>query len=111
MKTKMFISALMIVLFATTSVFGQAKSMEIKTSADCVKSKRKIERKLAKTDGVKTAVLDLETNIITVSYQEDKVKPAELTAVVEKIGYTAEAVKPKSQTKKRNCCEKKRGCK
>ncbi len=110
MKTKMFISALMIVLFATTSVFGQAKSMEIKTSADCVKSKRKIERKLAKTDGVKTAVLNLETNIITVSYHEDKVKPEELTAVVEKTGYTAEAVKC-DDSKKKRCCDKKKGCK
>jgi len=107
----MFVSALMIVLFATTSVFGQAKSMEIKTSADCVKSKRKIERKLAKTDGVKTAVLDLETNIITVFYEEGKVKPIELTAIVEKTGYTAEAVKLNSKIKKKSCCDKKKGCK
>ncbi len=105
MKSKIFISALMIVLFATTSVFGQTKIMQIKTSADCVKSKRKVERKLVKTDGVKTAVLNLETNIVTVSYHENKVKPEELTAVVVKTGYTAEAVKPK--TKKKSCCDKK----
>ena len=43
MKTKFFISALMIVLFATTSVFGQTETMFVKTDADCVKSKKKVK--------------------------------------------------------------------
>lgn len=99
---------LIILSFAFTGVlFGQTKTAEIKTTAECGSCKKRIEEKLNYTKGVKFAELDLASNIVTVKYSEDKISLAEIKKILSDTGYGADDVKadPKAVEKLPACCK------
>lgn len=58
------------------------------TGMTCTSCSARVERKLNKVDGV-TATVNFATETADVTYDPDKVSPAELVAVIEKTGYGA----------------------
>jgi mercuric ion binding protein len=85
---------------------AQMDTIKIKTSAECDMCKQRIEEQVGITKGVKSAVLDLNSMVLTVVYYKSKVTPEKIKQVITKAGYDADGTKadPKSQKKIPACC-------
>jgi copper chaperone CopZ len=84
-----------IALFLVTNIFSQTNtvnSVDIQTSAVCGQCKKTIETELGKLPGVKLAVLNLETKIVTVRFNTEKTSEAEIKQAISAIGYAADEV-------------------
>lgn len=112
MKTKLvfFFSALLISFSLTAWTFADDKNKEvrIKTSAICEECKERIERNLTFEKGVKEAVLDLDTKVVTVTYNSSKTDVAKIKANIAKTGYDADEVPATTEgyNKLPTCCKK-----
>ena len=78
----------------STSVFaiGGLKTITIKTSSECEMCKDTIEKGMAFAKGVKKAVLNVETKVLTVEYNPNKTNPDEIRKAVSALGYDADDV-------------------
>ncbi|TXF89348.1 heavy-metal-associated domain-containing protein [Neolewinella aurantiaca] len=85
------------------------KTLVIQTNAQCGMCKASIEKQLTALDGVKEAVLDLETKQVTVTYKGKKVDEAKLRQAISDAGYQADDVAPNpdAQAKLMACCQPK----
>ncbi len=104
-------SIYLLMLFLTAGVSaadGKFETIKIKTSSQCGECKEIIEEALAFEKGVKTAELDLETKIVTVTYKKSKTSPEKIRKAISKVGYDADevAADPKAYSKLDACCKK-----
>jgi mercuric ion binding protein len=85
---------------------AQMDTIKIKTSAECDMCKKRIEEQVGITKGVKSAVLDVNTMVLTVIYNKQKTAPEKIKTIINKAGYDADDTKadPKSQKKLPACC-------
>lgn len=95
--------------FAFLAMAAPPKEVVIQTNAQCGMCKATIEKQLADLDGVKTAVLDLETQRVTVKFNRKKVNESTLRQVISSAGYQADdlAADPEAQAKLMACCQPK----
>ena len=108
-------------LFNMTAPAAQAQTMptapavvngtataQFKTSAVCDMCKARIEKSLAYEKGVQSAVLDVPSKILTVTYKTDKTTPATLRNAVQKTGYDADELTADARAYNRlpDCCKK-----
>lgn len=56
----------------------------------CASCSARIEKKLSRTDGVKSAAVNLTTEKATVEYNPAKIKVSEIIKIIESLGYKAE---------------------
>ena|ERR1044072_5760895 len=103
---------LLAMLFAPATASAQkAKqdTVKIKTSAECEMCKTKVETEVGRMKGVKSATLDLSTQVLTVVYNPAKTDPAKIRTVISNIGYDADDVKAnnRAQQKLPKCCQPK----
>lgn len=63
------------------------------TGMYCDACQAKIQHALSKTDGVKSAAVDLNSGSATVIFDDAKVKPEQIIKIIEKEGYKAELQK------------------
>ena len=96
---------------APVAVQAVAKGMataQFKTSAVCDMCKARIEKSLAYEKGVQSAVLDVPTKVLTVTYKTDKTTPAALRTAVQKTGYDADELTADARAYNRlpDCCKK-----
>ena len=113
-KMKNVIMVLTLVLFATTGVFAQAKPEEevkIKTSAVCKMCKATIEKNLAYEKGIKSAILDVPTQTVTVVYNAKKTNVNNIKKAITETGYDAEELpaNPRAYDRLDDCCKKDKG--
>jgi mercuric ion binding protein len=87
---------------------GKFDTIKIKTSSQCGECKEIIEEALAFEKGVKTAELDVETKIVTVTYKKSKTSPEKIRKAISKVGYDADevAADKKAYSKLDACCKK-----
>ncbi|MDO7852072.1 heavy-metal-associated domain-containing protein [Hymenobacter convexus] len=97
----------------TALVVAQASSKgtataQFKTSAVCDMCKARIEKSLAYEKGVQSAVLDVPSKVLTVTYKTDKTTPAALRTAVQKTGYDADDLTADARAYNRlpDCCKK-----
>ena len=97
----------------TAPAAGQAAAngmatVQFKTSAVCDMCKARIEKSLAYEKGVQSAVLDVPTKVLTVTYKADKTTPEALRTAVQKTGYDADALTADARAYNRlpDCCKK-----
>lgn len=114
MKFKLLFVA-MVLLYATSNAgilmeeeTAKTAKLTIKTSAVCKQCKDRIEKNMAFEKGVRSAVLDLKTNELTVEYRTSKTNPEKLKTAVTKIGYDADEMEAdaKAYEKLPACCKK-----
>lgn len=108
MKT---ITVLLTMILMSTGAYSQDNKLaevKIKTSSQCDECKQRIEEALAFEKGVKKSELDIETQIVTVSYQKKKTSPEKIRKAISKVGYDADdvAADPKAYNKLPACCKK-----
>lgn len=109
---KLFI-ILMIVVSYSAIAQQDAKSkksetVKILTSAVCGMCKDKIEIALYGLKGVKSAVLDVPSKIVTVKYKPADITPEQLRTAITLTGYDADALPadPAAYEKLHSCCKK-----
>lgn len=69
---------------------AKGHQVEIKTSAICEMCQHAIEYELTFTKGIKNAELDLDSKVVTVIYNGDKISADEIRKRITKIGYHAD---------------------
>lgn len=91
----------------SASAETKVETVAIKTSAVCEDCKERIEKAVNKLEGVEKSNLDLDTKVITVSYNPEKVNVDKIKTSISKAGYTADEVKAdkKAQNKLPSCCK------
>jgi len=116
MKKTIYIIAVIFAFFAIniSGAFAQEikaegfKTDSIKTSAVCEMCKSTIEKAVNKLIGIKSCKLDVESKVLAVSYDEDKVTISKIRKAINKAGYDAddESADPKAYAKLPACCKK-----
>ena len=101
----------MILILMLTGIGAYAQNLSdtvrIQTSAICDQCKDRIENDLSFEKGVKTVKLDLESKIVTVTYNPKKTDVQKIREAITKIGYDADTLKAdsKSYNKLPQCCK------
>lgn len=92
----------------TTVLANNDKVVKIKTSAKCGMCKKRLERDVSLSKGVKEATLDLKDKVLSVRYSGDKTDESKIRKTVSKIGYDADNVMAiqTSHDKLPKCCQK-----
>ena len=101
MKTRIFamVAATLFVLPMIT--FGQTETKEkpkkveeikIQTNLHCASCKEKIEAELASVKGVKEAVADVDTKVVTVKFSPKKTSADVIVERIQKLGYQAKTM-------------------
>lgn len=97
-------------LFMGLNVFAGSgtETITILTDAECGHCKERIEGNVLKLKGVKSASLDLDTKILTVTFNTDKVQASTIKQTVVDSGYSANDVpgNEKTRTSLPYCCQK-----
>jgi copper chaperone CopZ len=106
-KTVIFLS-MMLLTAGLYAADGKFETIKIKTSSQCDMCKERIEEALAFEKGVKKAELDVETQMVTVTYKTSKTSPERIRKAISKVGYDADDVPadPKAYAKLDACCKK-----
>jgi mercuric ion binding protein len=116
MKTlKTIASSLLIMIVmvvSTEKANAQVAEIKIKTSATCEMCKETIEKNLAFEKGVKKSVVDVDTKVVTVTYNPEKTTPEKIRIAISKIGYDADDVPADTKAYKKldDCCKKGKVC-
>lgn len=111
MKSLLRKSSLIIafLLLTGSAAFAQrGETVQIKTTGECGMCKKSIEKEMGLTKGVKKADLDVETHVLTVTYNPKKVTLDEIRQRIAKLGYDADDVhaENKAYSKLPDCCKK-----
>jgi mercuric ion binding protein len=106
---KLAILALGLLFLASCAVFkgGESETVEIKTNAECGMCKDRIEGELNYVKGVRFAELDVDSKVLTVKYNTNKIDSAAIKQKISKIGYSADEVPadPEAQKQLPVCCQ------
>lgn len=109
MKTKLIVSIIaLLMIFKINAQDVTTAELKIKTSAVCDMCKETIEKYMAFEKGIKKSVLDVDSKILTVAYNPQKITPEQIRKAVSKSGYDADDVPadPKAYKKLDACCKK-----
>ncbi|WP_303310888.1 heavy-metal-associated domain-containing protein [Hymenobacter sp. BT730] len=84
------------------------EQLQIKTSAVCDMCKARLEKSLAYEKGVQAAVLDVPSQMLTVTYRPDKTSAEALRTAVQQTGYDADTKTADARAYDRlpDCCKK-----
>ncbi len=88
--TKLLSGFLLALLLAGASLAADTTGKFKVTGMYCDACQTKIQHALSKTDGVKSAQVDLQSGSATVTYDDSKVKPDQIIKVIEREGYKAQ---------------------
>lgn len=112
-KVKSILLSGIIIMFAIIANTAKAQDattaeLKVKTSAVCDMCKETMEKHMAFEKGVKKSNLDVDSKILTVTYNPTKTTPEKIRLAVSKSGYDADDVKadPKAYKKLDACCKK-----
>ena len=96
---------LAVMAFAGTSLFAQEKTDTFKVHGNCGMCKKRIE-KAAKLEGVTTAIWNVETKSMTVTYEVAKINNDELQKKIAAVGHDTEkyAAEDSVYSKLPGCC-------
>lgn len=103
------LSIVLVTLFSFNSyASGKDETIKIKTSSQCDMCKETIEKQMAFEKGVKSAILDVESSILTVVYNPKKTNPDLIRKAVTEAGYDADDIPavPKAYDNLHECCKK-----
>ncbi len=108
LKTTLLLSIMMLVMSINTTKAQDVAELKVKTSAVCDMCKETIEKHMAFEKGVKKSSLDVESKILTVTYNPTKTTPEKIRIAITKCGYDADDVpaNPKAYNKLHACCKK-----
>lgn len=107
MKTKIM---LVLLMFISTLCIAQNKknivTEKMEVSGNCVMCKKTIESSL-KIKGVKSANWDVDTKVLTIKYDENKISNADIQRKIADVGYDTQSISAKDEVyeKLHGCCK------
>ena len=92
----------------TSKKSGKYLVIKIKVSSQCGMCKETIEEALAFEKGIKESEVEVDEQIVTVTYRKGKTTPEKIRRAISKAGYDADdvAADPKAYAKLAACCKK-----
>lgn len=107
MKTLSFLFLAALLNFGALAKGGE-ETVKIKTSAVCEMCKERIERNLGLTKGIKTATLNLDDKVVSVTYNPKKTNVEKIKKAISEVGYDADELTAdqKGYNKLPACCKK-----
>jgi len=100
---------IIIALFSilTINAWAQKETVEIKTSAQCEMCKERIVEEMQFTKGVTAVSLDVETQMLTVTFKTKKNSVENIRTIISGIGYNADDViaDKKAHDNLPGCCQ------
>ena len=106
MRNKIIIALLSIL---TINSWGQTETVKIATSAQCVGNccKERIEEEMQFTKGVTAVNLDIESQVLTVTFKTKKNSVENIREIISDIGYDADDVEADKEAhyKLPECCQ------
>ncbi|WP_018478421.1 heavy-metal-associated domain-containing protein [Pontibacter roseus] len=114
MKSLQNLGVALLVFFTTLSVQaqnGNEKTIQIKTSAVCDMCKKSLEKAMAYEKGVKSSTLDVDSKMLTVTFDSKKTNEDKIKKAVNDTGYDADdkPATPRAYNKLDDCCRKEAG--
>lgn len=105
------ITAVLAFIFIAGGVSAQDTKtavIDVKVSTQCEMCKERIEKALAFEKGVTNSVVDLEKDIVKVTYKKGKTTPEAIKKAISLVGYDADdvAADAKAYAKLPGCCKK-----
>lgn len=102
---KKLIIALLSIL--TMNAWAQKQTVQIKTSAQCEMCKERIEQEMQFTKGVTAVNLNVESKILTVTYNSKKNNVDKIREIISNLGYDADSVKANKEAHDNlpKCCQ------
>ena len=93
----------------TINAWAQKETVQIKTSAECVANccKDGIEEEMQFTKGVTAVNLDVESQVLTVTFKTKKNSVDNIRKIISNLGYNADDVKANESAHNDlpNCCQ------
>ena len=103
---KIFIAVFSIL---TINAWAQKETVQIKTSAECVANccKDRIEEEMQFTKGVTAVNLDVESQVLTVTFKTKKNSVDNIRKIISNLGYNADDVRANegAHNDLPNCCQ------
>ena len=100
---------IVIALFSilTINAWAQKETVQIKTSAQCEMCKEKIEEKMQFTKGVSFVNLNIESQVVTVTFKTKKNSVENIRKIISNLGYNADDVMANESAHNAlpNCCQ------
>ena len=100
---------IIIALFSllTINAWAQKETVQIKTSAQCEMCKERILEEIQFTKGVTAVELDVESQMLTVTFKTKKNSVENIRTIISNIGYDADEVKAKKSAHDNlpGCCQ------
>ena len=112
MKNFVTLIILTLIIFSSTNSIAQkVKKQEkiiIKTSTECSMCKERVEKEMAYTKGITSAILDVEKSELTVTYKPHKTTLKKIREAISNLGYDADTIKAskKAYNNLPHCCQK-----
>lgn len=87
---------------------GNQQTIKIKTSAVCDMCKETLEKAMAYEKGVKSSSLDVDSKMLTVTFDTRKTDAAKIKKAVTEVGYDADELpaQERAYNKLDDCCKK-----
>lgn len=110
-NSKTFIFSILFVLISTATMAGN-KVVKIKTSAICDMCKDRIELVVNNLDGIKKSMLNVDSKMLTVKFNTEKITAEEIRKAVSDAGYDADNIvaNEKAYSVLPGCCKKGSTC-
>ena len=93
----------------TVNLYSQKQTVQIKTSAECEGTccKDRIEKEMQFTKGVTAVNLDIETQVLSITFRTKKNSVENIRTIISNIGYDADDVKAnrKANDDLPSCCQ------
>ena len=91
----------------TMNAWAQKETVKIETSAQCEMCKERIEEEMQFTKGVTAANLDVESQILTITFKSKKTNLDKIKRAISLIGYDADEIlaDEKAHDKLPKCCQ------
>ena len=100
---------IIIALFSilTINAWAQKETVQIKTSAQCEMCKDRIVEELQFTKGVTAVALDVESQMLTVTFKTKKNSVENIRTIISSIGYDADEVRAEKSAHDNlpGCCQ------
>ena len=102
---------IVIALFSilTINAWAQKETVQIKTSAECVENccKDRIEEEMQFTKGVTAVNLNIESQVVTVTFKTKKNSVENIRKIISNLGYNADDVMANESAHNAlpNCCQ------
>jgi len=108
MINRLLFICIMLMPMASIAQKSKVKEVKIHTSAECSDCKKRIEHALLYSKGVKFAHQDIDTQILTVSYNTSKTSLDKIMHTITEAGYDADSLKANKEAydKLPDCCKK-----